>query len=69
MAIVMELYTIAIRKNDSSEPALYYNPYHDRWQELFQFGCGYASEEEANEKFKEINVEGAYVVKGTVGGD
>jgi len=57
---------IAIPKEDSNEPAIYYNAIRGTWVENCQGGCCFFDEQSANTTLNKLNVMGATVVEGTI---
>lgn len=59
-------WVIAIPKEDSTEPALYYNDVRGTWVQDCQGGCVFFDEKSANNTLSKLNVMGATVVKGAI---
>lgn len=63
---MIQTWVIAIPKEDSNEPALYYNDVRGKWVGDCVGGCIFFDEKSANNSLSKLNVMGAMVIKGTV---
>lgn len=65
MPIVLDLHTIVIDKESERNPALFYNVIRGKWVNEFQIGCGCTSRKEAEKFLENLDVSGAYILKGS----
>lgn len=66
--ITFDVFVIIISRESGMEPALYYNHIREKWVNEFQLGCGCTSHDEATSILNGLDVDGAHVISGKIGG-